>query len=121
MEIQMNNYDLNKQVIAQLANMDTEDLNSAKSLFAEYHQEKNQKYYMLLCHDLRYYTIFATGKYVVETLEDEVMDCLNCLSENIKAIDKDEVSDAVEIWIEVDGEIVVAYFFGYEKGVIECM
>ena len=47
--LQMNLYDLNKQIISQMAILSEEDLADSKTLIRDYLREQNNYFYMLLC------------------------------------------------------------------------
>lgn len=120
--LQMNLYDLNKQIISQLPSMTDEDLCSAIDIINTYKNESNEKYYMLLCNELKYYTLFAIHADPQGYLSfgHEVTLCLKEFADEVKVIDKTEDQMALEIWISKNEEVYVMYLFGYEKGVIDC-
>lgn len=118
--IEMTAYDINKQIMIQLPRLTPEEIEETKSLFAEYNQNEGQEYFMLLCHELRYYTLFRTGCYTDERAEDIIVDeCLKNLGDII-SIEKSENGYAIEIWIAVNDEAYVMYYFNYDEGVVEC-
>lgn len=88
---------------------------------------------MLLCNDRKDYTIFHrnqkcingefldrcegyTGDYIESVLLDE------CLPNrgSIKSIEFTEDKNAIEIWLSIDGESFVYFFFPYDSAIIEC-
>jgi hypothetical protein len=73
---------------------------------------------MLLCNELKYYTVFNTEKAFEEKLEEVVFECLNNVG-TIVAVDPTEDGAAIEIWVKLEEEAKVFYFFGYDKGVID--
>lgn len=110
-------YDMNKQLISQLGNIDDK---AALNLIRKYKNEVAGEYYMLICRDLNYYTLFATGEGTDTRIEREAVECLHDLGV-IKSVEKIEETDAVEIWVQPENEDpLVAYFFNYDKGVIKC-
>lgn len=118
--LQMNLYDLNKQIINQLADASVEDLESAKQTIADYYNECRGIYYMMLCNELKYYTLFHVTPGLPNVFEDEVIECLVEFADSIKVIDKTEDQQAIEIWITKDEEAYVMYLFNYDRGVINC-
>lgn len=118
--LQMNLYDLNKQIINQLADASAEDLESAKQTIADYYNECRGTYYMMLCNELRYYTLFHVTPGPSNAFENEVIECLVEFADSIKTIDKTEDQQAIEIWITKDEETYVMYLFNYDRGVINC-
>lgn len=116
----MSLYDLNKQIISQLPNM--EDFEEAKQIITDYHNNMSNKYYMLLFRELNYFTLFNINPYdeIELVFEDEVIECLKNLG-NIKSITMCDSEGSVECWVTTaDDNTVVGYLFGYDGGVIEC-
>ena len=118
-DLQLTMYDLNKQVISQLPTLGEDELTQAWLTIDNYVQACSAKYFMLLCNDIRYYTVFAllgTG----EQCATEVLDCISNLGA-LKSVGLTEDEAAIEIWFQPEGEQpFAAYFFNYEGGVIEC-
>lgn len=114
-----NLYQLNKMLVANLTNYGVEDIKSAKKLIRNFIDENPANVYMLLCHDLRYYTIFLKNKNYEENMEDVVIECLEYFGD-IKSIEYDEDSHGIELWFTYEEEPFVAYLFGYDEGVILC-
>ena len=54
--LQMNLYDLNKQIISQMPALDKDGIDLALMTVATYIKNTENKYYMLLCKDVNYYT-----------------------------------------------------------------
>lgn len=113
-------YDLNKQIIAQMDILEGEARENARCLITDTTAASNQTYFMLLCRDLNYYTLFKLDKNNsgLCNIASEVFDCV----EDIGAIKSVEaVPEAIEIWAHpVYGDPVVMYLFSYDAGVIEC-
>lgn len=116
-------YDINKQVVTQLPDLTEEDLAVKKDMIKDYLRNTNNEYYMLLCSEKSYYTLFhvSSGLYDLPFVENELIECLqNLFDDNkIKAIDLTTDKTGLEIW-GVDQEPMVAYFFPYDQGVVEC-
>lgn len=119
--ISMSAYDINKQVIGQLEILDEETMEEKKKAIRALCDEFKHQFYMLLCRELNYYTVFYLNAHLaIETVEDMVVECAQDIG-NIKAIDKTEDGCAIEIWVtNEDNETYVMYFFPYENGVIVC-
>lgn len=113
-------YDMNKQLVSQLPNMTLEQLVELKKVIYEYDLKQSAGYYMLLCNDWHYYTVFDTWTTGEADLEDEVVTCLQEFTDGVKSIELTEGEDSVEIWFEKDNETYVMYFFNYDFGVISC-
>lgn len=116
--IEMSLYDMNKQIMFQMPELDEEKIVAAKNLIKEYDITFESKYYMLLCNEYKYYTIFNCEKQNKETLEDVVFECLNNVGQ-VVSIDKTEDNAAIEIWVKLEKEAKVFYLFDYNKGVVE--
>ena len=119
--IGMNMYDINKQIIAQLPAIDEENMAAVKrEIIRKYCNQQKAEYYMLLCRDINYYTVFRIDlKLADETIEDVLVECANCIGA-IKSIGFTEDEQAIELWMTNEEDTYVAYFFPYDEGVIVC-
>lgn len=119
--IQMTAYDLNKQLILSLGPIKDKELNKFRSDFAGYIREIEDKFFMLLCKEQSYYTIFNY------TSRNESYYFADVLLEVIEAVGSfynysiDEENGGVELWIKPEDkeEVFVYYFFPYDAGVVE--
>lgn len=118
---QMQAYDINKQIVGQLEILDEIALASKAKEIRDFAYSSNYKFFMLLCRDLNYYTVFyLDAKQADETIEDVVIECAQDVGE-IKAIDFVENNVAIEFWVtNEDNESFVMYFFPYDNGVVLC-
>ncbi len=115
-----NLYDMNKQIIQQLPNATEEDIMFSKDLVQTFIESRQNKYFMLLCNDRNYYTLFHINDQSDEPLSEILFnECIPNFA-NLKCVNETEDKGAIEIWTEADGEIYVMYFFPYDEGVIEC-
>lgn len=118
-EFKMNLYDVNKQLVNQLTALNDEDLNERKEIIKNYLIEQGNQFYMLLCKDISYYTLFDTTDETGPRAADEVVECIKCVGE-IKSIEENE-DGAIEIWICASPKgPMVMYLFPYDVGVIKC-
>ena len=122
--ITMSAYDINKQIIGQLQILDETALQEKKKLIRQYITEIDDEYYMLLCRDTNYYTIFhktpVEHKMADEIFEDVLIDeCLPAMGD-VKSIERTD-DGAIEIWFQSVDEVFVAYLFPYGAGVVECV
>jgi hypothetical protein len=116
-------YEVNQQVVSQLPNLDADAIQNGINIINQYTQANS--YYMLLCRDINYYTLFETGwDESDETVGEAVIDCFNYLQAELKAIDLTDGGEAVEIWFTIIEDqtpvAMCAYFFNYDEGVILC-
>lgn len=113
--ISMGLYDMNKQIIAQLPTLTTDDLLEKLPLVEELHNKYNNEYYMLYGKEISYFTLFKLKQ--VESFPHEAIDCLQNIGP-IKAIDLTEDKDAIEAWVMADDEATCLYLFPYDNGLV---
>ena len=114
--LKMSLYDLNQNIIGQLP--DITDFTDKVALINEFQSNTNNKYYMLYSKDISYFTIMVIEKYgEMDSLGSAVIECLSNLGA-VKSIDYTENRDAIEIWVNHNGEIICAYFFPYDNGIL---
>lgn len=118
-EPQLSLYDLNKQFVTQMKEM-TDDVRKEKfNEIQKWIEETENDFYMLLCNELKYYTIFGIHEEAPSDFSEILTECVRNVGK-LKAIDKTEDDFAYEIWIEVEDEPHVLYFFPYDQGVVLC-
>ena len=120
----MTAYDLNKQIIGQLQILDVEEIAKKKQMIYNFCENTQNRFYMLLCRELNYYTVFYRNPDLgVEYIADVVKECADTLGE-IKVIDPTEDGMAIEIWVtnpNWEDSTHALYFFPYDGGVEICM
>lgn len=118
--LNMNIYDMNKQVVSQLPSMKNEDVDKAMILIEQYLKAQQNEFYMLLCRDINYYTVI----YLDDTASDvkapaEILACASEVGE-LKSVDLNG-NDAIEVWVKPeDSDALVMYLFPYDRGVVSC-
>lgn len=111
-------YEVNQQAYEQLPKITKAELESASKKMTEFFYQANSKYYMMLNHDKKYYTVFNTAKaQFFWEISNEVIDVAKSLGQ-IKGIEVTE-QGMIEIWISNSGECNMYALFPYDKGVIE--
>lgn len=123
-------YDINKNIVLNHEiKLNEGVLNSKKEIIKNYLEKTSNSYYMLLCNERKDYTIFHIGsinedieldytekrKEAAKVLVDE---CLKNRGE-IRGIDLTAAKDAIEIWMIIDDDAYVYYFFPYDAAIIE--
>ena len=111
-------YDVNKNMMQNEKKLSTNALNKKiKEMTAFF---TRGKYFMLLCHEQRDYTVFqlATEESKVKTALEELKLCLTNRGE-VLSVDE-APGDAYEIWIRNDEGSFVYYLFHYDEAVIVC-
>lgn len=114
-------YELNKAGYLSLPTLNELELYSYQQKVLKFINDKKAKYFMLLNHDIRYFTLFShinediDNKYVAK----EVMDIARSLGD-IKSIEVSDDENSIEFWIvDYTGECNLYIFFNYDQGVIE--
>lgn len=119
--IELKLIDFNKQLVSQIEDYNEEDYNNAMDIVCEYTTIKPGEYYMLLCRDYNYYTLFKTGEKLCDKpFSCEVIECLKNVG-TVKAFDITDDKEAIEIWVMIDDEPYVMYLFNYDQGVVKCL
>lgn len=119
--IEINLYDLNKNIMSQLKPLSDEKLKELKKLILTFDDTIDNTYYMLLCRERNYYTTFVkNGCIGINAINESVIDCLHDLGEIISG-ELTEDKTAIEFWIKADDTAYCVYFFGYDAGVVECV
>lgn len=116
-------YDINKDVISQLPSLITpEQLEPARKILVNYflRKENMEGYFMLLCNDLRYYTVFNRKfEFMLDKIEDVVIECLQD-NGAIQQINLTEDEENVECWIKNEKGVFMFMLFNYNWGIVEC-
>ncbi len=115
-DVNMSLYEVNKSIMAQKPPMKA---NEAKNAIKEFVDNVKNNYYMMLCKELSYYTLFHMNSLSTEKIEDIVMEIATDYGVFYSA---DVYEDHVEIWVKmkITGEYHMFMFFPYDMGVIEC-
>lgn len=121
--IKMNLYDLNKNVVSQLAPLTDDEIKSKMDVIQSYRLETNNTYYMFLCKEFNYYTIFTYSPGgLFEPFAKTVKDIITDLGD-VYSIELTEDKMAIEIWIKPnqygEEEPMVFYLFAYDAGVVD--
>ena len=83
----------------------------------DYNKSINSNYYMLLCKDISYYTVFTSGN-EFETFGNAVITCAQDVGKVINA-DLTEDNRAVEIWVRNEAEEVYCmYLFDCQQMIV---
>lgn len=115
--LKLNLYDLNKQIISQLADFTEERVNDLNAAINIWSGARDNKYYLLYGKEIGYFTLFQEDNNEKEDygLGEGVIECLSSF-EAIKEYDINE--DAIEIWVKTEDNVTVLYLFGYDTGVV---
>ena len=118
--MQMTLYEMNQQLIANMPSFEEKDWNEAATVIADWVSAHMDSYYMLLCKELSYYTLFNTSRenLAVADFTTELFDILKDLGA-VKNIEVD-TNGMIAIWLNWHGEEVPRcfYLFPYGAGVV---
>lgn len=115
-EAQINLYELNQENYAKIEPLDPIWLNKK---FQEIGKKMlEHRYWMLLCHENRDYTVFNTMRGTAGGAAADIKDVI--LNRGLVVDIEDKDDGAYEIWIKNNDKANAFYLFNYEEGVIEC-
>ena len=122
--VEMTLYDMNAQIMKQLPNHTNKQIREDIALINSFDKNERARYYMLLCKEYNYYTIFSylqTWYNSNEALGEAVIDCLDSVGP-IRACDYDNSANptAIELWVSAnEDEVYCFHLFPYDIGVVE--
>ena len=117
-------YECNRLLMAKQPNLTIEDIESKVPYLEKWFEENPDTYFMLLCNELNYYTVFhqcTTTFGSFTKLAKEVLDLAMKYIGNIKVIETD-TNGVIAIWgwqQEKDELPHCFYLFPYGQGVVE--
>ena len=116
-------YDLNKDLVKKHEiKLSNKAIEQKKKLIINFLNNINDSYYMLLCNERRDYTIFTfknkTTKEYQECADILINECLFNRGE-LRGFDLTRTKDAIEIWMIIEDDAFVYYFFPYGNAIIE--
>ena len=118
--LKMTNYELNQQLVSQLKELTTEELESKKIEINNFINSIPDKFLMLLCNELNYYTVFESNSNSKDNpysnLAEAIIDIILPLGQ-IKDIGKNN-NGVIEIWITNNDESHCYHLFGYDAGIV---
>ena len=112
-------YDLNKIACGKLPPLNEEQLTKAKEEIKRFIVDSNNTYFLMICKELSYYTMFITDAESNEDMTDVVIECLNALG-ILVSVEYSE-NKVIEAWIRDDeGNAVIVFMTPYDQGVVKC-
>ena len=117
--IELNLYDINKNIISQLKPLTSEQIAEQVQMLDHYYNTSKNLHHMLLCKDFNYYTIFDLNvASPVPSFKDAVCEIITKLGD-VYSLELLE-DGAIEIWIKPVGEEnpYAFYLFPYDAGVV---
>lgn len=116
--INLNLYDMNKQIMSQIPDFTKEQMEESMNTLNEWVNKTKSKYFMMLCKDLNYYTLFNRTKSAIDDSFGKCFkDCMSNLG-SVKSMDLTEDKTAIEIWLSYEDDVYCMYLFPYDVGVV---
>lgn len=113
----MSLFEINQQLISQFNDFTNEDWVEAVEKIDKWHDEIKSDYYMMLCKEISYYTVFINGDYSHSSLGEMVRECLAFVG-NVLTIDYSN-KECLDIWIRINEETQCLHLFNYTRGVVD--
>ena len=114
----MTMYELNEQLMSQMPDHTSFSLAEDVAIIDGFHTRVKSDYYMMLCKEASYFTIFTTinpdGEF--HTLGDAAIACAQDLG-SIRAVTNIEDSE-IEIWVNAGESMLCLHLFNYAAGVV---
>ena len=120
-------YEINQQLMEKEPAMTAEEIHTAKEqLRAWLTRHFKEKYFMLLCHELRDYTLFnldKTSTWAIanpSTIFDAAKDVIECMTNRGTLLVADEQENGTwELWIRNSEGCFAYYLFPYNTATLE--
>ena len=113
-------YDLNKIACAKLPPMNQVQLAKAKEEIHKFILASNNTYFLMICKELSYYTMFISDDGSEEDMADVVIECLTNLG-ILVSIEYSVEHKVIEAWVRDDeGNAVIVFMTPYDQGVVKC-
>lgn len=111
----MNIYEVNKGLYLNVPPMKSSDI---KKVILDFLKDHESCYYLMLNHDIHYYTVFHTVAFRTEAMVKEIYSIIAELGPVVDIINNQETA-MLEIWIKYDGQPMMFGLFDYTRGVVE--
>jgi hypothetical protein len=118
--VSMSLYDINKSTMFQMKSLNLKKRLEAVEIIKEFcGGATSDNYFMLLCRDLNYYTIFPVRNNDAnsQTVSSAVLACAEDMGQ-IVSVERNTDTNSIEIWIKTNDDAYCMFFFDYTKGVI---
>lgn len=115
-------YDLNKDLLQKERALSSTKIKQKRPDIIKFFNEIKNNYYMLLCNELKDYTVFKTDDKREDTYTIAADELILCMQNrgNILSIERTDDKVALEIWMRIEDKIYVYYAFGYDAAIIDC-
>lgn len=119
-EVKVNLYEINKTAMAQMKPLNLKQRLEAVQIINEFcGGATSDNYYMLLCKDLNYYTIFTVRNNNIGStpIASTVLKCAEDMGQ-IVSVEKNNDMNSIEIWVKDKNDAYCMIFFDYTAGVV---
>ena len=119
-EVKVNLYEINKTAMVQMKPLNLKQRLEAVNVINEFCSgATSDNYYMLLCKDLNYYTIFTVKNNNIGStpIASTVLKCAEDMGQ-IVSVEKNNDMNSVEIWVKDKNDAYCMIFFDYTAGVV---
>jgi hypothetical protein len=125
-KVKLGLYDMNAQIISQLATLNRETIRSKRKDFKDFINKADNNFYMLYGKEISYFTLFNildpnvnyVGAEVFSDFYEVFIECLKNIGE-IKSLELTTTKDAFEIWVKTpEDKTTCLYFFPYDTGIV---
>ena len=112
-------YEFNQQMYSQMEPLSHDALHPLLTNIGDWFSKSRSKWFMLMCHELRYYTIFDFARPYYNKALTELQACAAGMGK-IVGIEYNHDQDYWEIWIKNDeGEVNMFILFDCSRLVVE--
>lgn len=115
-------YDLNKGLVNKEKKLSKTVLNKKKDTVISFINKTQNSYYMLLSNERKDYTIFHLTEDNIDKKQELAKILIDeCLFNrgDVKGLDITKDNGAIEIWMTIEEDSYVYYFFPYDSALIE--
>lgn len=115
-------YDLNKGLVNKEKKLSKTVLNKKKDTVISFINKTQNNYYMLLSNERKDYTIFHLTEDNIDKKQELAKILIDeCLFNrgDVKGLDITKDNGAIEIWMTIEEDSYVYYFFPYDSALIE--
>lgn len=111
----MNLYEINQSAYSNVPPMKEENI---LTVVHEYILSNPSTYYMMLNHDIHYFTVFNNTRRSIQRISEAIVKIAMELGEVVDVINNTD-NHMLEIWIRKDNKALMFGTFNYERGVVE--
>lgn len=117
---QMTLFEINQQIISQLPIRTHEELKEDLNTICDFDEEQKSDYYMLLCKEISYFTIFEKNNNNNNEFNNLGSAVIACILEGLgDIVSIDKLDTEVEIWVKTfEGDTVCLHLFNYAQGIV---